>query len=325
VSVSLLGDPATKIIHDLERFLLRKKGKRPSIFFVDMEIMNTFTSSLGKACSSASLVLCTVSGLLASDVVLQKVPEVALEKAPASLRQSHLGPQATFALINYSLRNSHPARALYVSSGNDLNRANSMIDNQAATSFGFSTEDNSPTAVIDLGKVCTVRHLSAIYSARPGSVDFYVMKSLPGTDAGNSPSTLKLDSNTFANLQSVGSAIDDGTQGRASIDFPATAGRYVMVRWIPASHANNSFSVAEITASGPDQRNLVASSGNFSGTNSDRRTVSDSKDIGDSKDMGDNKDIPEEGPPQPPAEGPPPSLPNPPPFTFIPQLVPTSD
>jgi hypothetical protein len=98
-----------------------------------------------------------------------------------------------------------------------------------------------------------------------------------------------------------------------------------MVRWIPASHANNSFSVAEITASGPDQRNLVASSGNFSGTNSDRRTVSDSKDIGDSKDMGDNKDIPEEGPPQPPAEGPPPSLPNPPPFTFIPQLVPTSD
>jgi hypothetical protein len=315
---------AIKKIRGFERFLLRKKGERPTIVFVDMEIMNTLTSSLGKVCGSACLVFCTVSGVLASDVVLQKVPEVALERPPASLHQSHLGPQATFALINYSLRNSHPARALYVSSGNDLKQANSMIDNQAATSFGFSAEDSSPTAVIDLGKVCTVRHLSAIYSARPGSIDFYVMKSLPGTDAGNSPSTLKLDSNAFASLQSVGSAIDDGTQGRASIDFPATTGRYVMVRWIPASHAGNSFTVAEITASGPDQRNLVASSGNFSGNNSERKTVSDSKDIADSKDMGDTKDIPEEGPAQPPAEGPPPTLPNPPPFTFIPQLVPAS-
>jgi hypothetical protein len=314
-----------KKFHGLERFLLRKKGERPTIFFVDMEIMNTLTSSLGKVYGAACLVLCSVSGVLASDVVLQKVPDVAMEKAPVSLRQSHLGPQATFALINYSLRNS--ARALYVSSGNDLKQANTMIDNQAATSFGFSAEDSSPTAVIDLGKVCTVRHLSAIYSARPGSIDFYVMKSLPGIEAGNSPNTLKVDSNTFASLPSVGSAIDDGTQGRASVDFPATAGRYVMVRWIPASHADNSFTVAEIAASGPDQRNLVASSGNFSGTNSDRRMVSDSKDIADSKDMGDNKDIPEEGPqqPQPPAEGPPPPLPAPPPFTFIPQLVPTSD
>jgi hypothetical protein len=316
-----------KKIRDRERFLLRKKRKRPTIFFVDMEIMRTLTSSLGKVYGSVCFLLCTASGVLASDVILQKVPEVTLEKAPANLTQSHLGPQATFALINYSLRNTHKARALYVSSGNDLKLANSMIDDQTATSFGFSAEDSSPTAVIDLGKVCTVRHLSAIYSARPGSIDFYVMKSLPGTDRDNSPTTLKLDSNAFASLKPVGSAIDDGTQGRASIDFPATTGRYVMLRWIPASHADSSFTVAEVTASGPDQRNLVASSGNFSSTTSERKTVSDSKEVADSKDMADSKDIPEEGPqePKPPAEGPPPTLPNPPPFTFIPQLVPTSE
>jgi hypothetical protein len=289
-----------------------------------MEIMRTLTSSFGKVYGSICVLFCTASGVLASDVILQKVPENTVAKAPANLTQSHLGPQATFALINYSLRNK--AHALYVSSGSDLKLANSMLDNQAATSFGFSAEDISPTAVIDLGKVCRVRHLAAIYSARPGSMDFYIMKSLPGADGDNSPSTLKLDGNVFANLKPIGSAIDDGTQGRASIDFAETTGRYVMLRWVPASHADTPFTVAEVTAVGPDQRNLVASSGNFSSTASERKTVSDSKDVADSKDMADSKDIPEEGPaPQPPAEGPPPTLPNPPPFTFIPQLVPTSD
>ncbi len=118
-------------------------------------------------------------------MVLQKVPPATASSA------SRLGPQATFALINYSVASTRQARALYVSSGSDLTQANSMIDEQAATSFGFSAEDSSPTAVIDLGKVCTVRHLSATYSARPGSIDFYVMKSLPGTDRDNTSNTLE--------------------------------------------------------------------------------------------------------------------------------------
>jgi hypothetical protein len=305
---------------------LRKKGKRPSIFFVDMEIMKTFTSFLGKVCGSAGCVLvCTASGVLASDVVLQKVP-VTTAQPPADAAQSHLGPQATFALINYNLRDAHSkARALYVSSGNDLKLANSMIDDQVATSFGFSVEDKSPTAVIDLGKVCTVRRLSAVYSARPGSIDFYVMQSLPGADRDNSPSTVKLDSNALAGLKRVGSVIDDGTQGSASIDFPATTGRYVMLRWIPAAHDNNAFTVAEVSAFGAGGGSLLASNGNFSSnqTTSERTVAADSKDIADSKDVSDSKDIPEEGP-KPPAEGPPPRLPEPPPFTFVPQLVPAS-
>ncbi|MEY2564385.1 MAG: hypothetical protein QOH88_2578 [Verrucomicrobiota bacterium] len=291
-----------------------------------MEIMRTLTSSLGKVYGTCFL-FCTASGVLGSDLVLQKVPEVTVQQVAADRAQSHLGPQATFALVNYSLKNSQ-ARALYVSSGNDLKLANSMIDEQTATSFGFSAEDSSPTAVIDLGKLCTVRHLAAVYSARPGSIDFYVMKSLPGTSRDNSPGTLKFDSNELANLKPVGSALDDGSQGRASVDFPATTGRYVMLRWVPASHADSSFTVAEVTASGPDQRNLIASSRNFSSNNTERTVVADSKDTADSKDMGDSKDVPEVGPgPEiaPPAEGPPPSLNPPPPFTFIPQLVPNSD
>ena len=79
-------------------------------------------------------------------------------------------------------------------------------------------------------------------------------KSLPGTDARQFADTVKLDDKTLANLKPVGSAIDDGTQGRASIDFPATTGRYVMLRWSPASHADTSFTVAEVSAFGPERR-----------------------------------------------------------------------
>lgn len=285
--------------------------------------MRALTSFFVKVYGPAScLLLCTASGMLASDVVLQKVPPTTAQ-APANLAQSRLGPQATFALINYNLRDTRTkARALYVSSGNDLKLASSMIDDQVATSFGFSAEDKSPTAVIDLGKVCTVRRLSAVYSARPGSIDFYVMQSLPGSDGDNAASTLKLESNAFASLKSVGSVIDDGTQGRASIDFPATSGRYVMLRWIPAAHADASFTVAEVAAFGTGGGSLLVSSRNFSSnrTSSERTSDTDSKDIEDSKDVSDSKDIPEEGP----SEGPPPGLPEPPPFTFIPQLVPVS-
>jgi hypothetical protein len=283
-----------------------------------MEIMRTLASSLAKL---SGCVFLAASSVFASDIVLQKVPQLTSDQARET--KSPLGPQASFALINYNLRDVHTkAHTLYVSSGNDLKLANNMIDDQAATSFGFSAEDSSPIAVIDLGKVSTVRRLSAIYSARAGAIDFYVLQSLPGVADENSPNSLKLDDNSLAKLKPVGSAIDDGTQGRASIDFPATSGRYVMLHWSPASHADTSFTVAEIAAFSPSRGNLLASNRNFSSA----QTTVDSKDVADSKDISDSKDIPEEAPENPPpAEGPPPSLPNPPPFTFIPQLVPTSE
>jgi hypothetical protein len=230
-----------------KRFLLRKKRKRPTIVFVDMEIMRTLTSYLVKRSAPLGcFLLCAAAPtIFASDVVLQKVPNPTAETVQAERPKSDLSPQASFALINYSLRTK--AHALYVSSGNDLKLANNMIDDQAATTFGFAPEDNAPTTVIDLGKVSTLRRISAVYSARAGAIDFYVMQSLPGVKGENNPDPLKLESKMFANLKPVGSAIDDGTQGRASIDFPATTGRYIMLRWSPASHADTAFTVAEVS------------------------------------------------------------------------------
>lgn len=290
--------------------------------------MRTLASSLGKISASACFLVATASGIFASDVVLQKVPQSVPDQTSTGSSQSRLGPQASFALINYSLKDAQAkARALYVSSGGEAAQAGNMIDAQAATSFGFSTEDRSPTAVIDLGKACKLQRLSATYSARPGSIDFYVMQTLPGTTGGNAPDTLTVDSNAFAGMKPVGSAVDDGTQGRASINIPVTTGRYVMLRWNPAARSDTPFTVAEVTASGPARQDLIASNRNFSESENtvDAKDIGDAKDMGDAKDLGDSKDIPDAGEPTPPAEGPPPSLPNPPPFTFIPQLVPTSE
>jgi len=299
-----------------ERFLLPKSGGSPTIVFVDMEIMRTLASAFAK---SSACILVSASTLFASDIVLQKVPETVSDKTPVTSK-SNLSPQASFALINYNVRTQ--ARALYVSSGGDLKTANNMIDDQAATSFVFSPADNSPVTIIDLGKVATVRRLSAVYSPRTTSIDFYVLQTLPGVDGNNSAaSSFKLDEKTLAKLKAVGTAIDDGTQGRASIDFPATSGRYVMLHWSPAAHSDTAFTVAEVSAFSPSRGNLLASNRDFSTA----RTTVDSKDVADSKDVSDNKDIPEEAPPQPPAEGPPPPLQPPPPFTFIPQLVPASE
>jgi hypothetical protein len=174
--------------------------------------------------------------------------------------------------------------------------------------------------IIDLGKVSTVRRLSAVYSPRATSIDFYVLQTLPGDNSA--AGSLKVDDKALAKMKAVGSVIDDGTQGRASIDFPATSGRYVMLHWAPAAHSDTAFTVAEVSAFSPSRGNLLASNRNFSSA----QTTVDSKDVADSKDVSDNKDVPEEGPaPQPPAEGPPPPLAPPPPFTFIPQLVPASE
>jgi hypothetical protein len=291
------------------RFLLPKTRKRPTIVFVDMEIMRTLASAFTR---SVTCVFLSASTVFASDIVLQKVP--AAETAPAT--KSNLSSQASFALINYNVRTQ--ARALYVSSGTDLAAANKMIDDQAATSFGFMPTDNSPVAIIDLGKVSTLRRISAVYSPRATAIDFYVLQSLPGVDGDNSAS-LTLDEKAVAKLKSVGSAIDDGTQGRAAIDFPATSGRYVMLRWTPAARSDTGFTVAEVSAFSPSRGNLLASNRNFSNTE-----TGDSKDVADSKDVGESKDLPEVAP-APPEEGPPPPLTPPPPFTFIPQLSPQSD
>ncbi|MEP6810403.1 MAG: hypothetical protein ABI992_09185 [Chthoniobacterales bacterium] len=240
-----------------------------------------------------------------------------------------------FALVSYTDMHAK-ARALYVSSGNDLSSANHMIDDQTSTAYQFAVNDGSPTTVIDLGKTVGLHRMSAIYPPQAGKMEFYVLSALPGqkSQSGGAPvpvpdnaaATLTLNDAAFAQLKTVGTASDDGSLGRAAVDFPSTSGRYVMVRWIPAAASPMAFALAEVAAFGGNAKNtLVAANTDKSGGQEESEYQTDGKTMVDGKTMRDPKDMPGEGPQEPPAEGPPPSLPQPPPFTFVPVLVPVSN
>ena len=142
---------------------------------------------------------------------------------------------------------------------------------------------------------------------------------------------MTLSDAAFARSEGSGSAADDGSQGRASVEFPATSGRYMMVRWLPAAQQDASFALAEWRPSvWPHNSTLLAANTETSSV-ADRAVETEYQDRGDGKTMVDGKtmldpkDMPGEGPEEvPPGEGPPPTLPQPPPFTFVPMLVPAS-
>ncbi len=242
---------------------------------------------------------------------------------PRTRKLGVAGDSENLALISYNLTDLHAkARALYVTSGDDIEKANNMIDDQPATSYSFAASDSAPAAVIDLGKPTTLRRISATYSSCPGAISFYVLQSLPGTATESTPQSLRIDRLAQENLTPVGSVEDQGT-GRAAVDFPQTTGRYIMVKWTSAAQQDASFSMAEIAAFGGNNQaaNLMAANASGAGGG---EMESDGKTIQDGKDAKDYKESPAEGP-EPPAEGPPPPLPPPPPFTFVPEIIPTSE
>jgi hypothetical protein len=268
-------------------------------------------------------------------------PTLADFTMPRPRKVSFADTSMSFALINFNFTDLHAkARGLYASSGN-LKQLNNMIDDQPATAYEFAPGDSAPTAVIDLGRERTLSRLSAVYASQPGSVEFYVLRKLPvssndtaGSDQSNVqkisnpsqtpdlPSSLKISEKEFAGLKPVGLVVNTN-EGRASIDFPEMTGRYVMLKWHPASAEGAPFSIAQVAAFGVSKHGSPGQGGEANQTTEGKEAM-DGKQLADGKNILDNKDIPAEGPgeAQAPAEGPPPALPPVPPFTFIPQVPP---
>ena len=253
-----------------------------------------------------------------ADLGIYSTPTVAAFAIP-HVRKPISNRSEGLSLVSYNLTDVHAkARAAYVSSGDDVKQANNTIDDQPSTSYQFAASDSAPMAIIDLGKPTKLRRISALYSPARGTLDFYVLQSLPGAAKGVSPTDLKLDEATLAGLQPVGSFTDTAGTGRAAIDFPETTGRYVMVKWTPAEQGAP-FAIAEIAAfGGGEPETLVASRENAERSDADGKTILEGKDF---KDLGEGKEMPEEGPP---GEGPGPELPDPPPFVFVPEVLPQS-
>jgi hypothetical protein len=246
-----------------------------------------------------------------ADVGIYSTPTVSAFTMPRARKMD--ASSDNVAMVSYNVTDLHAkARAIYVSSGEDVKQANNMIDDQPGTVYNFAPPDQAPTAVVDLGKVTKLRRISALYSPGRGKLDFYVLQSLPGGPQASAKS-LQLDEASMAGMQRVGSVTDEGS-GRAAVDFPETNGRYILVKWTPAE-SGAPFSVAEIAAFGGAKReNLVAANVPAEGPDADEKGLLDAKDFKDAKEM------PEEGP----AEGPPSEINPPPRFVFVPILFPVS-
>jgi hypothetical protein len=264
--------------------------------------MSVSTSFFRKMCAVLCLLFLGYVSGFAAELTLQKVSD-------------------DVGVVSYNSSDLHTkARALYVSSGTDLSKANSMIDNQPGSVYSFALNDSTPAVIVDLGKVVTLRRIAAMYSQRHVGVDFFVLQTLPKSlqreDAAGIPQTLHLNDAALAKLTPVGSVLDEGN-GRTVVDFPEMTGRYVMVRWTP-THQDRSFDVAEISIVGKAKDPGLTIAQVSATARSNGRTVVDPKDMGEGKDA---KEIPAEGPP---AEGPPAGLPQPPPFVFAPLVQVTS-
>jgi hypothetical protein len=256
--------------------------------------MSPSTSSFLKVCTVTCALSFGYTSGFAADLTLQKVSD-------------------DIGLVSYNLTELHTkARALYVSSGNSF-AANSMIDNQPESVYAFTADDTAPAVIVDLGRVATLRRISAMYSQRHVGVDFFVLQSLP--ESANSL-RLHLNAAALSKLTPVGSVLDEG-QGRATVDFPEMTGRYVLVKWTP-THQDRSFDVAEISIVGKAKDTGMTIAQVSAATRGDGKTILDAKDMESGKDA---KEIPAEGPP---AEGPPVGLPQPPPFVFAPLVQETS-
>ena len=225
-------------------------------------------------------------------------------------------------IASYNLADLHAkARTIFVSSGDDLKLAQNMIDGQPGTAYPFAANDAAPAAIIDLGRSMNVNRISTFSTPGSGVVTFYVLSALPADNIGNPASVLRIDSPTRAAFKTVGAGSADGS-GRVAVNFEETTGRYVILVWAPSTQ-NANFSVAEVAVFGPpgNARLLAANTG---GNNVSDASKDKTVDFKDTKDF--SKEIPGEGPAeeQAPAEGPAPELPWPPPFVFIPRVVPTS-
>src|SRR5438067_11528755 len=85
------------------------------------------------------------------------------------------------AKASYNLADLHAkARTIFVSSGDDLDLAQNMIDGQPGTSYTFAANDAAPAVIIDLGHSVSVNRISTFSTPSSATVTFYLLGALPG-------------------------------------------------------------------------------------------------------------------------------------------------
>jgi hypothetical protein len=164
------------------------------------------------------------------------------------------------------------ATVIYSNSTSDPVEMQKVIDDNPESSVTIAPTKNESGMIIRYGETHQIQRISVM--ADPGAkgrLDFFLVANLPGSlqssakPAGNSDAQFMKVANTtpaadpaptsaapsgpvtLDNLTPNATLVLDGTTGRGSIDFPAVAAGYMIVRWTPET-AGQSVAISEINS-----------------------------------------------------------------------------
>jgi hypothetical protein len=142
-------------------------------------------------------------------------------------------------MLNFNFANLYArARIVFISSGSK-EYANRMIDDDVITAFQFAPADPHPTVIVELADRERLHRVSAVYKMEKGRLDVFLLQDL-GTPAGD-----------LSGAKPIASVTDTQGGGKAALDFDPSGGRYIALRWTPATEQTpRGFEVAEVSAFG---------------------------------------------------------------------------
>jgi hypothetical protein len=254
--------------------------------------MSFFLSSRSKICSlTCWFSLGSISGLVGAELVLEKVPTITVEQVPAYPENPtghYFGGQVEAAA------QSNPIANLQLNSrSEDTNTTGVALlcDDPIA---GYALPKGSTTLLVSFPKIENLDSISFLNHGTKGDVNIAIANA-----------KLPADSPQWRNV-SQQALTSDAVKARIG----PTEAKYVRLTFNVAEPGRIAGLGIYKTAS-----LIVAniSSANREGIASDGKTVQDGKDFAEAKDF---KEILAEAP----AEGPPITLPQPPPFTFVPEV-----
>lgn len=210
------------------------------------------------------------------------------------------------------------ARVIYSNANEAPVASQQFIDDNPESAIAIAPSKTDSGLILRYGEARSIQRLSVLSNpAAKGRLDFYLVTSLPGSNAAPAPVTSNDSKSQYlqvSNIQAVAitgqtapqetatgavsttgltptvSLVLDGSNNRGSIDFPAVIASYMIVRWTPET---------------PDQKIAIREINSFSDLSlNDYELVSDVSAVGEQPDVskGDFKDAKDKQGPEPVGE-----------------------
>jgi len=277
-------------------FLLPRPEEKITLVFVAMEIMKTFLIRSHAGLIVSLALFGGTSNTRAADLVLQKVPQLSVEQAPAdpkNLARHHLGARVDAVTTSTEVKADVSA----------------LLSSDPTTTCSLA--QGRTTVVLAFSKIENIGGIALTNNGAKGSIAVATSSAKLPANSPQWHDALKKE----LSADGLEAKIGPGEAKYVRLTFDLTQGGQIGGFGV---YEDDSFSLAQVSASGGTE-----SSADDSAIEQQDGSSYDGKTTIDGKTMIDTKDMPGVGA-GPPGEGPPPSLPHPPPFTFVPVIVPRS-